>query len=140
MSKNSKVNRRIALGLAAGAAATLTAGVGTVLLTGSRSAWRQSATQRLMSFIPDQAAAKTVGTPALKEVGIAGSDSIVEAIAGDLELSLEQIAMSPSPALEAKLAGAIGRDCDRGLVVVLDGWIVPRVVARLCALAAMVSG
>jgi hypothetical protein len=68
-----------------------------------------------------------------------GRQGLIEDLADDLGLSLEQVATASSQELSLRLRDAIKRDSDRGTIVLLDGWVVPRTLARLCALATMGS-
>jgi hypothetical protein len=135
----SRVNRRAVLGLAAGTAATLAAGSAALLLSGGRNNWVEPAARQLKSIVPDQEAAAVVGAVAVPVVESDGRQALIEDIASDLGLSLQQIATASSQDLSLRLANAVTRDSDRGMIVMLDGWIVPRSLARLCALTAPVS-
>jgi hypothetical protein len=134
-----RVNRRAALGVVAGTAATLAVGTAVLVLSGGPNTWVEPAARRLMTIIPDHGAAATVGAVAARVVESGGRQGLIEDLADDLGLSLEQVATASSQELSLRLRDAIKRDSDRGTIVLLDGWVVPRTLARLCALATMGS-
>jgi hypothetical protein len=118
---------------------TLAVGASAFWLTGRRDAWLDPAVRRLLTIIPDHTAASVVGAAAVPVVAQQGGEELVDGLSADLDLSLEQIAQASSQDLGARLASAIKRDSDRGMIAMLDGWIVPRALARLCALATIAS-
>jgi hypothetical protein len=135
----SRVNRRAVVGLVAGTVATLAAGAAAFLVTGGPNTWLDPAIKRLMTIVPDHGAAAVVGGAAVPIVGTQGREMLALDLAADFDLSLEQIATASNQDLSQRLSLAVKRDCDRGMVVLLDGWVVPRSLARLCALAKLAS-
>jgi hypothetical protein len=99
---------------------------------------RPTLAQALVGFYRDPESAARVGQAVLAAVpSEATAEAVVAALAGDRRAELEALAASDPAALRALLQEQHRRDFEDGRTVAIDGWVLSRTEARLCAVAAL---
>jgi hypothetical protein len=88
---------------------------------------------RLVALFTDPGSARTIGLAYLRTVGEAEAspERLVQAISGASE------AVMASSELKRVIGARIRSDFAEGAIVTVDGWMLSRTEARLCALAAL---
>jgi hypothetical protein len=99
---------------------------------------RPTLAQALVGFYSDPASAARIGRAVLAAVPAeATAEAVVAALAGDRRAELEALAASDPGALRALLQKQHRSDFEDGRTVSIDGWVLSRTEARLCAVAAL---
>ena len=135
MSSSRSLHRRAFLvGSGAVVAALATSGLAALLGCDRR----PTLAQALAGFYSDPASAARVGRAVLAAVPAeATAEALVSALAGDRRAELAALAASDPAALRTLLREQHRRDFEDGRTVAIDGWVLSRTEARLCAVAAL---
>lgn len=137
MSETPNISRRTILGaVAAGVVAIAGVTSAIVFTRDDEKARTNAAVPHLLKLLPDRPAAQAVGTAAVPVLGAPTQATLVRDLCGDLEVEIAQLPMISEGDLHARFMQSLKRDSERGTVVIIDGWVVPQTLARLCALTA----
>lgn len=88
---------------------------------------------RLASLVRDRRAAVELG----RAYGVGDRDALIAAVASSASMTAAELASRSSGAMRRVVARAIDADFDADRVVVVDGWLLSRTEASVCALAAL---
>jgi hypothetical protein len=132
------LTRRGFLLLAAACGVPLLAGRAAAGLWPNLQGWPSTPAERLAGLLRHTASARVIGSAYLRSApSEARARSLVEAIAAGLDGGSAAL-RSADGELRGLLARRIARDFEEDATVCLNGWVVSRTEARLCALAALV--
>ena len=99
---------------------------------------RPTLAQALAGFYSEPASAARVGQAVLSAVPAEATiEAVVAALAGDRRAELDALAASDPGGLRRLLREQHRRDFEDGRTVDIDGWVLSRTEARLCAVAAL---
>lgn len=138
MSETPNISRRTILAGAAAGVVAIAGVTSVVVFTGGddEKALIDAAVAPLLKLLPDRPAAQAIGTAAVPVLGVPNQATLVRDLSGDLEIDVAQFPAISEGDLHARFMQALARDSERGAVVMIDGWVVPQTLARLCALTA----
>ena len=103
-----------------------------------RCARRPELAEALAEFYADPASAARVGAAVLRsQPGELDAEALVQAIAGARRAQLQALARSDPAGLARLLREQHRDDFAAGRVVAVEGWVLSRTEANLCALAAL---